>query len=163
MTKLLPLILLLFLFSCQNGNTQSQKKLYTEEELQRAILKAKDEQQKVDETAEAVASAARATMEPTTTITPAPQTYYVFAALVVSFGIGEENYQVLTTEIIERTHKPTRDEEYKILDDLTSSPDVQANSRVYKNFKTHKRKVYSFNSYADASEKRQEVLSKGIQ
>lgn len=160
MTKFLPLILLLFLFSCQNGNTQSQKKLYTEEELQRAILKAKDEQQKVDEAAEAVASAARATMEPTTTITPAPQTYYVFAAINFSYShYPNRRDAVYVSEIVEYQYKPSKDEEYMILDKASSAFDIKVKPDV--TFNT--RKVYYYTSYADASEKRQEVLSKGIQ
>ncbi|MNS65897.1 hypothetical protein D3C72_990880 [compost metagenome] len=94
MNKFLPLAFMAFSLSCQNGNTQSQKRTYTEAELQQAIQKAKEEQKTLDDATAAVESATRATTE----INP---TKYSFGFTITADGrtLKDKSKQVCKTDL----------------------------------------------------------------
>lgn len=138
--------------------------MYTEQELQQAVREAKDYQRSVDDAAAAAESAIKASS--TINVTPTPKTYYVFAAINASFSRPTiqpyTDYYTYTSDIIEYSYKPTKDEEYRLLDKLNSGNKISTDQKLHSDFKTEKRKVFVLESYAAASEKRQEVLSDGI-
>lgn len=91
---------------------------------------------------------------------PAPaEKYFVFGAIHYSYErYPEREHAILTSEIIELLYKPSKDDEYRLLDQLSGSSEI----RFKTGLRIHTRKSYTSNSYAEASEKRQEVLANGI-
>ncbi len=160
---------MILLLSCKNGTSQSNTKpqrMYTEAELQEAVRKAK-EQEKSDNDAIQVALTAGRMARELEKQKENPKIYYVFGIIHASYSSHtippQIDYYSYSTKIIEYSHKPTRDDEYRILDDLDRSDQISIDRKVHYDFKTLKRKVFVFDSYADASEKQQFVYKYGLE
>lgn len=168
MKKLIPLSAMILLLSCKNGTSQSNTKpqrMYTEAELQAAVRKTKEEQRNADQAIETAQLAGQTAMEQEK-LKEVSKTHYVFGVITVSFfsatTMSNDNYSY-STKIFEYSKKPTKDEEYRLLDDMERNGQISIDRSVYRDFKLHKRKVFIFNSYAEASEKQQEINKYGLE
>jgi hypothetical protein len=173
MKKLIILTLGVSLLSCKNGSSQSTKAkpqhMYTEQELQEAVRKAREEQKNTDDAISTVMIAGERGKyeEQLREAATVPKIYYVFGIIQASYSRPSSlpsppDHYSYSTKIMEYSHKPTRDDEYRILDDLDRTDQISIDRKVYYDFKIHKRKVFLFTSYADASEKQQEINKYGL-
>lgn len=158
-----PVSLTLALLSCKNADSQEAKDPIDYYESIKDIDDVEAAKRAAEEAATIPDSYYNNRSDPYTT--PINHQYYMFTAVNVkheeyNFNGGgfEIAYTVITSEISEYNYKPTRDYEYKAMDKLCSSFDVTQ----LRNYSIAKRKAYVFTSYAEASEKRQQILKTGV-
>ncbi|MFA6059187.1 MAG: hypothetical protein WC756_13365 [Taibaiella sp.] len=99
----------------------------------------------------------------TTTSTKASTSlkYYTFAAVNYSYTDykGEKINKVLVSEVFTTKENMSEENRYRMLDEISDSPRI----RIQKNSSIDKRETFTFDTYAQASEKRQEIIKTGIQ
>jgi hypothetical protein len=111
-----------------------------------------------------VAAQVKDTKPANTTITTNASTnlkYYTFAAVNYSYTEykGEKINKVLVSEVVTTNENMTEENRYRMLDEISDSPHI----RMQKNSSIDKRETFTFDTYAKASEKRQEIIKTGIQ
>lgn len=95
-----------------------------------------------------------------------PISHYMFAAVNVEHrnGIGYKDdntfdYTVFVSDIVKYNHRPSEDEQYLALDQISSSHDIKM---LGSKRSITERKAYIFTSYTEASKERQEILKIGV-
>lgn len=87
--------------------------------------------------------------------------YYTFAAVNYSYTDykGEKTNKVLVSGVLTTNENMSEEDKYRLLDEISDSPYI----KVHKDSSIDKRETFTFDTYAKASEKRQEVIKTGIQ
>lgn len=161
MKKLLLLLAMgVTLFSCKD-----QSKMYTEQELRKAVNDAKYDQKMADiaEYAEAAKNQElriRAEEAEKRNTTSPPFGYFHFGVIRASYSTSSGTQNVIyTTDVQSTKTQITEEDEYRLLDQLASTPSFKATRSTYSGFRVNKREVLKFITYAQASEKREQILS----
>lgn len=87
--------------------------------------------------------------------------YFSFGAVEYSYNdyMGGRKIEVLMSGILTDTIYPSEESKYRLLDQISTDPLIT----YHRDYKILIRKTFTFNSYAEASQKRQEILASGIQ
>lgn len=94
---------------------------------------------------------------------------YYFCAVSYSYveylvgNLSNNIHKTLVSEIKSSNRDLSEEEKYHLMDVLSNDPIITATAQVQQTFNIDDRKVYTFNTYVEASKYRQQVIKYGIQ